>query len=68
MVLSFPRKREPSQFNKLDSRFCGNDDLISVSLILSVTLKYSRQRREFFCQRANPVLLNKYVEIYIERL
>ena len=23
MVLSFPRKREPSQFNKLDSRFRG---------------------------------------------
>jgi hypothetical protein len=33
-VLSFPRKREPSQFNKLDSRFRGNDDLISDSLIL----------------------------------
>jgi hypothetical protein len=31
-VLSFPRKREPSQFNKLDSRFRGNDDLISDSL------------------------------------
>jgi len=27
MVVSFPRKREPSQIKKLDSRFRGNDDL-----------------------------------------
>ena len=33
-VLSFLRKREPSQFNKLDSRLRGNDDLISASLNL----------------------------------
>jgi hypothetical protein len=30
--LSFPRKREPSQINKLDSRFRGNEDLFSISL------------------------------------
>jgi hypothetical protein len=34
MVLSFPRKRKPSQINKLDSRFRGNDDLFSISLDL----------------------------------
>ena len=32
MVLSFPRRREPSQINKLDSRLRGDDDLFSVSL------------------------------------
>ena len=42
-VLSFPRKREPSQFNKLDSRFRGNDDLISVSL----EVDNSRHRKIF---------------------
>jgi len=31
-VLSFPRKREPSQIKHLDSRFCGNDELICTSL------------------------------------
>src|SRR3989338_6521271 len=36
MVLSFPRKREPSQINKLDSRFRGNDDLFSASLTYSL--------------------------------
>jgi len=32
-VLSFPRKREPSQIKHLDSRFRGNDELICTSLI-----------------------------------
>ena len=32
-VLSFPRKREPSKIKHLDSRFCGNDESICISLI-----------------------------------
>ena len=31
-ILSFPRRREPSQINKLDPRLRGDDDLISTSL------------------------------------
>jgi hypothetical protein len=29
--LSFPRKRESMRFNVLDPRFCGDDELFSVS-------------------------------------
>jgi len=32
MDLAFPRKREPSQFNKLNFRFRGNDNLFSASV------------------------------------
>jgi len=31
-VLSFPRKREPCQIKRLDSRFRGNDELICTSI------------------------------------
>jgi hypothetical protein len=48
LVLSFPRKREPSQTKQLDSRFRGNDNLFFLSvtkvLVIAALTACSAQR------------------------
>ena len=47
--LSLPRRRESSQFNKLDARLRGHDDLIGVSLIISSVRKPHDTQIELPC-------------------
>jgi len=44
MVLSFPRMREPSQINKLNSCLRGKDDFFSASLTIQPAIQIGLDR------------------------
>jgi hypothetical protein len=57
-ISSLPRKREPSQINKLDSRFRGNDEFLEVSLSYFARLGFAFAAEVLKATAAQMSILN----------